>query len=190
MDDVMDDLKWKSSVDVMKSRMDESERTPESRNSKIAKLFRECEWVEVIPGRMQKKIVCDGKNYKRTMTVCQVCKTPWPIITALKNEVWKLINGGNGSHMCIICMEQELDRMLTTDDLTDAPCNREVMYLLRTRVMHTQFEVGDTVVALRNVKFCDGTEHKEGEEIVITEETIYYYNHTLNNSWYKKKESK
>jgi hypothetical protein len=39
-----------------------------------------------------------------------------------------------------------------------------------------KFYLGDIAIAKTNVDFCDGTSHKVGQKIVVTEETKHYYN--------------
>jgi hypothetical protein len=39
-----------------------------------------------------------------------------------------------------------------------------------------KFQDGDIAVSLGKVNFTDGTFHKTGDEIIVTEETVSYYN--------------
>ena len=39
-----------------------------------------------------------------------------------------------------------------------------------------KFKPGDVAIAKNNIKFCDGTKHIVGQKIVVTEQTVSYYN--------------
>lgn len=44
-----------------------------------------------------------------------------------------------------------------------------------------KFKPGDTAVATQDIDFCDNTKHVTGQQIVVTEDTVSYYNvwHTI-----------
>lgn len=39
-----------------------------------------------------------------------------------------------------------------------------------------KFKAGDIAIAKRFIRFCDGAEHRRGQEILVTERTVHYYN--------------
>lgn len=43
-------------------------------------------------------------------------------------------------------------------------------------VYENLFAPGDVVIAKETVKFCDGSYHRKGQEIVVTEYTASYFN--------------
>jgi hypothetical protein len=39
-----------------------------------------------------------------------------------------------------------------------------------------KFKPGDTAIAKTDIRFCNGKTHRIGQEIVVSEETVSYYN--------------
>ncbi len=55
-------------------------------------------------------------------------------------------------------------------------CNAENCCLVANPPFPNKFKPGDVAISKQEIKFCDGTKHGIGEEIIVTEKTIDYFN--------------
>jgi hypothetical protein len=90
---------------------------------------------QIRPGVYEDVFMFKGIKFTRFYYECQCCKieSDFDHMFMLKDDLWKLIAPNHGS-MCFVCAEVKLGRMIEDSDLTDAPCNRVLKYVLRTRM--------------------------------------------------------
>jgi hypothetical protein len=80
-------------------------------------------------GHKERKLVSGEVELSNYAYYCASCKTEFPPIFMVKDELWRKYGNGHGI-LCFICFEQRLGRDIRIEDLTDAPCNRDFRILL------------------------------------------------------------
>lgn len=81
-------------------------------------------------------------TYPRKCTVCNM-RLKSRDNYMLVDSLWRIVtsNQERNNHLCISCVEFRLHRLLTLDDLTDAPVNFSIRRLLQRRIKEVKQEL-------------------------------------------------